>query len=163
MLYARHARQQPGREEDLMDVLKNAQLEKCVDFARKAHAGQKDKGGHDYIEHPLRLMDAVTSPEEKIVAILHDVLEDTCYTAGDLKKLLGISDEIVDALKLLTRKRGENYMEYIRKLSDNPLAVAVKLADLKDNMNLDRLKQVTQDDLKRCEKYREAYAYLNER
>ena len=138
----------------------NTQLEKCVEFARKAHAGQKDKGGHDYIEHPLRLMAAVAGPEEKITAVLHDVLEDTCYTPGDLKKLLGISDEILDALKLLTHRRGDSYMDYIRKLSGNPLAVAVKLADLEDNMDLSRLGHVTQKDLDRREKYRQAYILL---
>lgn len=136
------------------------QLEKCIEFARKAHEGQKDKGGNDYIEHPLRLMHSVSSTEEKITAILHDILEDTCYTIGDLKRLLDISDEAADALRLLTRKRGENYMDYIEKLSHNPLAVAVKVADLKDNMNLKRLSVVTEQDLKRCEKYRQALEVL---
>lgn len=139
-----------------MDV----QLEKCIEFAKKAHFGQKDKGGNDYIDHPMRLMENVETTEQKITAILHDVLEDTCYTAGDLKRILHISDETVEALKLLTRKRGENYMDYIRKLAVNPLAAAVKMADLKDNLNLDRLNEVTENDLKRCEKYREALQFL---
>lgn len=139
----------------------DVQLEKCIAFATRAHAGQKDKGGHDYIEHPLRVMNNVETTEQKITAVLHDILEDTWYTAGDLKRLLDISDEIIDALKLLTRKRGENYMDYIQRLSVNPLAAAVKTADLKDNMNLDRLPEVTERDLRRCEKYREALEWLS--
>lgn len=136
------------------------QLEKCIEFAKKAHKGQKDKGGNDYILHPLRLMEAVERTDEKITAILHDILEDTCYTAEDLWRLLNLPDEIIDALKLLTRRRGDNYMDYIKKLSRNPLAVAVKAADLRDNMNLERLSKVTKQDLKRCEKYREALIFL---
>lgn len=136
------------------------QLEKCIEFAKKAHKGQKDKGGNDYILHPLRLMEAVETTDEKITAVLHDILEDTSYTAGDLWRLLNLPDEIIDALKLLTRRRGDNYMDYIKKLSGNPLAVAVKAADLRDNMNLERLSEVTERDLKRCEKYREALIFL---
>lgn len=136
------------------------QLTKCIKFAHRAHAGQKDKGGADYIGHPLRVMDGVNTTEEKITAILHDILEDTCFTLGDLKRTLNLSDKILEALGLLTRKRGESYMTYIESLTESPLAVAVKISDLKDNLNLDRLNHVTEHDLARCEKYRQALEYL---
>ena len=137
------------------------QLEKCIEFAKMAHAGQKDKGGADYIGHPMRVMDGVSTTEEKITAILHDILEDTCFTPGDLKRMLQVSDDILEALCLLTPRHGERYMVYIEALTVNPLAVAVKISDLKDNLNLDRLETVTEHDLLRCEKYREALEYLN--
>lgn len=136
------------------------QLAKCIEFAHMAHAGQKDKGGADYIGHPLRVMDGVDTTEEKITAILHDILEDTCFTHGDLKRMLGVSDEILEALRLLTRRRGESYRTYIESLTVSPLAVAVKISDLKDNMNLERLDHVTEHDRIRQEKYRQALEYL---
>lgn len=144
-----------------MRNIMDEQLEKCIEFAKMAHAGQKDKGGANYIGHPMRVMDGVSTTEEKITAILHDILEDTCFTPGDLKRMLQVSDDILEALCLLTRRHGESYMAYIEALTVNPLAVAVKISDLKDNLNLDRLETVTEHDLLRCEKYREALEYLN--
>ena len=123
------------------------QLTKCIEFAHMAHAGQKDKGGADYINHPLRVMDGVDTTQEKMTAVLHDILEDTCFTSGDLKRMLGVSDEILEALNLLTRRRGESYKTYIENLTVSPL-------------NLERLDHVTEHDLIRCEKYRQALEYL---
>ena len=136
-------------------------LSAAIAFATAAHDGQTDKAGKPYIMHPLRVMAHVSATEEKITAVLHDVLEDTGYTAEDLKKELNLPDSIMTALLLLTRTPGIDYMDYVKKLSSCPLAVAVKLADLNDNMDLSRLPRVTPKDLARQEKYRRAVELLS--
>lgn len=137
-------------------------LAKAIAFAAQAHAGQTDKAGKPYIAHPMRVMAQVEGTEAKITAILHDVLEDTDYTASDLKDRLGLPDNILEAISALTRSPGTDYMDYIRRLSGCPLAAAVKRADLKDNMDLTRLPRITEKDKKRCEKYRSALKLLSE-
>lgn len=140
---------------------KEALLAAAIDFATKAHAGQTDKAGKPYITHPQRVMAHVSTIEEKITAILHDVLEDTDYTVGDLEKELHLPDSIRTALLLLTRTSDVDYMDYVKKLSANPLAAAVKRADLHDNMDLSRLPGITPRDLARQEKYKRALALLD--
>lgn len=135
-------------------------LNKCIEFAQMAHKGQKDKGGADYIGHPLRVMEQMDTTEEKIVAVLHDILEDTYYTITDLYSILGIPDNLIESLILLKRRKGENYMTYIQSLTKDPMAVAVKIADLKDNMDLSRLPAVTDHDLERQKRYAEALEIL---
>ena len=93
--------------------------------------------------------------EEKIAALLHDVMEDTAYTEDDLREE-GFSEEIVEALLSLTHREGEDYMEYVERICQNPLAVRVKYADLQDNMDLSRIPQPTERDLARLEKYKKA-------
>lgn len=136
-------------------------LEKAIAFATQAHAGQTDKAGKPYITHPMRVMDQMDGTEAKIAAILHDVLEDTDHTADDLRDRLGLPDNILEAVLLLTRSPGMDYMDYVRRLADCPLAAAVKRADLQDNMDLTRLPQITEKDKKRCEKYRSALNLLS--
>lgn len=127
-------------------------LEKAIITAAKAHMGQEDKGGHPYILHPIRVMLGCESMEEKTVAILHDVLEDTLLTAEDLARE-GFPPEIVEAVVCLTREEGGDYAIYIEKVCRNRLAAGVKLADLADNMDLNRLPGLTQRDFQRLERY----------
>lgn len=118
----------------------DAQLKTAVSIARKQHAGQKDKQGKPYIEHPMRVMNAV-SGSAKIVAVLHDVLEDTDMT--DQKLLdLGIDLDIVEDIRRLSRPDDMDYMDYIRTLRGHQRALDVKLADLHDNMRPGGLKRL---------------------
>lgn len=130
---------------------------KALLVAIKAHQGQKDKGGKPYILHPIRVALNVKGKDEKIVALLHDVIEDTSYTIDDLDFL---SEEQRKALLLLTHDDNVPYMEYIVELKKNKIASKVKLADLEQNMNLKRLKTISNKDLKRLEKYKRAKEIL---
>ena len=136
-------------------------LEKAIQIATKAHDGQTDKGGNAYILHPLRLMKNVNSDEEKIVAILHDVVEDTDITFTDLEEE-GIPEVCIEALKLLTHAKEVPYIDYIDLISTNDLARSVKIADLRDNSDLTRLANVSQKDIDRVEKYAKALAILEQ-
>ena len=136
-------------------------LKKAISLAEKAHQGQVDKGGHPYIDHPKRVMEKCETTEEKIVSMLHDVIEDTDYTADDLRKE-GFSEEIITALLYLTHREGEGYMEYIERICENSLAVRVKYADLQDNMDLSRIPAPTEKDFARLEKYKLAKKRIEE-
>lgn len=135
-------------------------IEIALEIALAAHKDQTDKGGHAYILHPLRVMHNVESDEEKIVAILHDVVEDSDFTFENLESR-GIPSKCIGALKLLTHAKDVPYMEYIEQIGTNRLASIVKLSDLNDNCNLSRLSGVTQKDKDRFTKYRIAIAYLD--
>lgn len=124
----------------------------ALDFATKAHKGQKDKGGMPYLVHPCYVADHVDGDVAKAVAYLHDVIEDTWATTGDLKNA-GFSDEIIEAVKLLTRDKDMDYEKYIENLCKNPVAKTVKLADLEHNSQIDRIKNPTEKDYKRQAKY----------
>ena len=134
---------------------KKLYLDRAIELAKQHHEGQTDKAGKPYIEHPLRVMNQVESEEEKIVAVLHDIVEDTDISLNDLRNE-GFSEEVVSAVECLTKQDGENYDSYIERISFNPLAVKIKLADLEDNRDLTRLPQVTDKDLERLEKYDKA-------
>jgi (p)ppGpp synthase/HD superfamily hydrolase len=134
-------------------------LERAIVIAATAHAGAKDKGGHPYILHPLRVMLAVESREEKIVAVLHDVVEDTDWTLGRLRQE-EFSDTVLQALDALTRRENEDYFAFVRRARINPIARTVKLADLADNMNLSRIPSPTAQDLDRINKYKAAATVL---
>lgn len=121
-------------------------------FAVEAHKGQKDKGKKPYIYHPIYVAEQVEGDIAKSVAYLHDVVEDTKYTLEDLRNA-GFSDEIVDAVDVLTKREGMSYEKYIEKVAKNPLATTVKLADLEHNSQISRIKNPTKKDLKRCEMY----------
>ncbi len=138
-----------------MDVVKTAEL-----VATIAHRGQVDKSGVPYIEHPRMVASYVTTPEEKAVGFLHDTLEDTFLTEADLRPVFG--DVITDAVVAMTHLIYEDYFTYIERVSKNPIAIRVKLADLTHNMDASRLILVTQHDRDRIEKYKRAYAYLSE-
>ncbi len=130
----------------------------AYELAKRAHSGQVDKAGVDYINHPVAVSDMVYPEEEKTVALLHDVVEDTGITIVCLRALF--DDNIVDAVECLTRKSGESYKQYIRRVAENPIARNVKIADLAHNMDLARLPFVTDADFKRNEKYRKAMDFL---
>lgn len=129
-------------------------------LASKYHALQFDKSGEPYIYHPLAVASRVSSEEEKTVALLHDTLEDTAIDPALLERFF--SPAVVAAVRLLTRPEDEDYFDYVRRVGKNPLARAVKLADLSHNSDMSRLKTVTEWDLRRLEKYKKARAILEE-
>ncbi len=136
-------------EESEGDYLKDL-LEHAMITAASAHMGQLDKGGQPYILHPIRVMLQCGSTEERAAALLHDVLEDTPLTAAELAAE-GFPREVLEAVVCLTRVR--DYAVYIERVCGNRLAAAVKLADLTDNMDLNRLPGLTQRDFQRLERY----------
>lgn len=140
--------------------MKKSQSEKAYEIAKKAHLGQVDKAGEDYIKHPEKVASFVKTDEEKAVAYLHDVIEDTELTLEDLYEY-GFSKEVLEAVDIITKKGGENYQSYLNSVKKNKLARAVKLADLRHNSDLTRLTEVTEKDIKRKEKYQKAIDFLN--
>lgn len=108
-------------------------LELAINLASTYHKGQKDKTGHIYILHPLRVMENVTTVKEKIVAVLHDIVEDTNITLEYLI-VLGFHNDIIQAINCLTRDKSINYFDYVKNIKNNTLAKTVKKADLMDNM-----------------------------
>lgn len=127
-------------------------LEKAILIAVAAHKGQVDKGGNPYILHPLSLMLSMKKETEKICAVLHDVIEDTNITLEYLRNE-GFSKEVLLALDALTKKENESYDEFIDRIIDNTIACHVKLADLNHNMDLSRIKNPSNKDYERIEKY----------
>ncbi len=135
-------------------------LERAIAIAEAAHAGQRDKAGQPYIGHPMRVMKSVDTDDERIVAVLHDVVEDSDWTLDMLRKE-GFAAPIVEAVDALTKRPGEDYdREFIPRAGRLPLARRVKLADLADNLDRTRLLEPSPENLKRAEKYRRARAYL---
>ena len=128
-------------------------LEKAIALAATQHAGQLDKGGQPYILHPLRLMLQFSNPTLQIIAVLHDILEDTSTTAEDLEAL-GFSAEIIQAIQALTKQTGESRLEAAKRTALNPLATQVKYVDVLDNMNLTRINNPTPRDFARLEEYK---------
>lgn len=135
-------------------------FEKAIMIATKVHAGQKDKAGAPYLLHVLRVMMSVEKMDERIVALLHDVVEDSETTIEELANE-GFSKKILRAVELLTKTEHKTYEDYIQEIKRNELARVVKLADLKDNMNISRLKTLTENDKLRIKKYKAAYNLLN--
>ena len=130
-----------------------ATLERAIEIARHAHASQVDKAGVDYIEHPLRVMEKGENAEQKIVGVLHDVVEDSDWTFRMLEKE-GFAPAIIEALKCVTKlSEGEDYDDFISRVMTNPLAVKVKLYDIEDNLDVSRLGSLTDADVERCKKY----------
>lgn len=137
----------------------NDLLKKAIIIASTAHCGQKDKGGKPYIEHPKAVADMLGGTREKIVAMLHDVIEDTNVTSEFLLEQ-GFPEDIVDAVVLLSKNPETNYEEYLKAVKANPLARIVKLADLTHNSDLSRIPNPTEKDIKRKEKYLRAIKSL---
>jgi len=136
-------------------------LERAITIAAEAHAGQKDHAGAPYILHPIRLMIQMDSESAMMAAVLHDVVENSVWTLDDLRKE-GFSNEVLNAVDSLTHrdKEGEDYWDYIQRAKSDPIAIKVKLADLEDNLNPDRLNEVTEKDEKRFDRYRKAQEML---
>ena len=137
-----------------------SQSEKAYEIAKKAHLGQIDKAGEDYIKHPEKVASFVSSDEEKSVAYLHDVIEDTELTLEDLREY-GFSEEVLKAVDVITKKRWQDYQTYLNSVKENKLARVVKLADLRHNSDLTRLINITEKDVERREKYQKAIDFLN--
>lgn len=135
-------------------------LERAIALAAKAHEGQTDKAGVAYILHPLRVMLLLETEAERIVGVLHDVVEDTPITFEDLRAA-GFTDEILAALDSVTRRDDEDYDAFVQRAGENPIGRQVKLADLKDNSDLSRITAPTEKDYARLEKYRRAIATLS--
>ncbi|MBP1996357.1 HD domain-containing protein [Paenibacillus eucommiae] len=134
-------------------------LEKAIILATRAHEGQIDKGGNPYILHPLRVMQRVASPEARMAAVLHDVLEDTNVSAEQLV-LEGFTAEVVDAVVALSRNADEDYFDFVLRAKRNPIARQVKIADIQDNMDLTRIMNTTAKDMERIAKYEKALKEL---
>ncbi len=135
-------------------------LNKALIMAYEAHKNQVDKGGEPYYLHPIYVALTVQGETEKIVALLHDIVEDTDITLEDLRRE-GFSEQVIEAVDAITH-RGEDYDEYIKKVKSNPTATKVKIADIHHNMDITRLKEVTEKDKARIEKYKRALKYLQE-
>ena len=132
--------------------------ELALQIAQKAHAGQVDKAGKDYILHPMTVASYMDTDIEKTIAYLHDVLEDTDVTVDALRKIF--PNEIVDTLITLTHRKDESYFEYIQRVSKSKLAKKVKVADLLHNLDITRIKEPTKQDYERLEKYKKSILYL---
>ena len=129
-------------------------------IAYKAHEGQTDKAGVPYIFHPIHIAEQMDSEESCVVALLHDVIEDSDITLEILSKYF--NDDIITALRVLTKKENDDYLMYIKRVKTNKLATKVKIKDLEHNRDLRRLDEVTDKDRKRSMKYWEAIRYLED-
>lgn len=134
-------------------------IEHAIAFAATSHKGQLDKVGAPYIFHPLRIMLRLEGEEEKMAAVLHDVIED-CSCSLDQLRAEGFSEKVVEAVNALTRRPDESYEQFVRRAAVNPIARRVKMEDLRDNCDLSRIANPTDRDYKRIEKYRRAIAIL---
>lgn len=134
-------------------------VERAIQLAATAHAGQVDKAGQPYILHPLRVMLRVEKPEERIAAVLHDVVEDTEVTLDDLANE-GFSQHVIEAVETLTKKPGEDRLEAAARAARNKIARAVKLEDNAENMDLTRIQDSTEKDRARLEEYKAVLALL---
>lgn len=153
-------------------------IKQCLKIASEAHATQLDKAKITYLLHPILVSLMVETHDRSVlkrwgcalneqeliwaqcVALLHDVLEDSTVTVENLRNDHHLPLEICDAVDILTKNEGEDYADYLRRVKANPLSKVVKLADLLDNANLDRLPKVTDDDRARRKKYLKAMLYL---
>ena len=134
-------------------------LQRAIEIAVSAHQGQRQPNGLPYVLHPLKLMLAMNSIPSQIVAVLHDVVEDSEWTLAQLANE-GFSPEIIAALDCLTHRSSEDYFAYIDRIKPNPIARQVKLADLKDNMDIQRLPNLRDRDLDRLRQYHQAWLEL---
>jgi|APEBP8051073352_1049397.scaffolds.fasta_scaffold00054_64 (p)ppGpp synthase/HD superfamily hydrolase len=147
------------------NMTKEELLNKAIKIANRAHKGQTDKFGTPYIGHIMRVMNYGKTYDEKIVGVLHDVIEDCPEITYEYLLQEGFSNEIVFAIECLTKNPADqDYTEFVKQTERSPLAIAVKLNDLRDNMDLTRFtKPLTERDFKRLNKYLNAYLYLKEK
>ena len=135
-------------------------LDKAIEIAARAHAGQKSKAGAAYILHPLRLLFMMDTEMEMLVAVLHDVVEDNdAFSLASLREE-GFSEAVLEALDCVTKREGEAYEDFIGRVERNELATKVKMADLEDNMRPLRIPVLKDKDLERLDKYHKAYRVL---
>ena len=152
-------------------------LEKAIKIAVEAHTGQLDKGGNPYILHPLRVMLSLNSEEERIVGVLHDVVEDCEGWTWERLKDQGCSDEIIEALKSVSKtleeekqfkemddphEKMEHYLQFIQRAKTNKIGRNVKVADIRDNLDISRINDLTESDINRLNRYKKALSILTE-
>ena len=135
-------------------------LGKAIAIAAQAHEHQVDKAGAPYILHPLRVMLQMQTEEEQIVAVLHDVLEDADGWTVERLRSHGFSEGVLGALECVTKRDGEDYGAFVARAASNPVALKVKLADIKVNMDMTRLATLSEKDLARLQKYHRYYCEL---
>ena len=143
-----------------MNMIYTPLTKKALKLCFEAHKNQTDKTGLPYVFHPFHLAEQMTDEYTTVTALLHDIAEDTNYTLNDLKEM-GYPDEVITALTLLTHDDGSEYMDYVKRLKNNPIARAVKLADLKHNSDLSRYDKIDGNAIKRTAKYRQAIEILS--
>lgn len=142
-------------------MIYTTETKKALKLSFEAHKDQIDKSGIPYVYHPFHLAEQMTDEETTVVALLHDVVEDTEYSVDDLGKM-GFSQAVCEAIALMTHDKSVPYMEYVLQLKNNPIARAVKLADLQHNSDLTRLDEVDEKAIQRAEKYKAAIRLLME-
>ena len=140
-------------------MIYTANTKKALKLCFQAHKDQVDKSGMPYVFHPFHLAEQMTTEETTIVALLHDLVEDTDYTLADLTAM-GFDRTVTDAIALMTHAADTDYMDYVRAIKENPIAKAVKLADLRHNSDLTRLDVIDEKALQRKAKYAAAIALL---
>ena len=138
----------------------NGLYDLALRIAIKAHEGQMDKSGRDYIMHPIRVAERCKDPRAKIVALLHDIIEDSDVTPEFLRNQ-GFPEEIIEGILSVTKQEGEDYNAFVRRAAQNPIGKVVKQADLEDNMDIRRLKEISYEDVERLRKYLRAWQFLN--
>ncbi|MCA9403041.1 MAG: GTP pyrophosphokinase [Candidatus Omnitrophica bacterium] len=139
-----------------------ADLQRAIAIAVEAHRDQTRRNGSPYVLHPLRVMLSFEDETRRIIGVLHDVVEDSDWSLDDLREE-GFAAEVVAAVDALTKREGEDYQEYLDRLETDALARSVKLADLRDNMNVIELPVVREQDTQRLNRYRQAYQLLSDR
>ena len=132
---------------------------KALKLCFEAHKNQVDKTGMPYVFHPFHLAEQMKDEDTTVVALLHDLIEDTDYTLDDLRQM-GFGEQVLDAIALMTHDPAVPYMDYVAQIKTNPIARAVKLADLKHNSDMTRLDSITPYDEERAKKYRKAIRLL---
>ena len=152
-------------------------LEKAIKIAVEAHTGQVDKGGNPYILHPLRVMLSLNSEAERIVGVLHDVVEDCEGWSWERLKEQGCSDKIIEALKSVSKtleeekqfkemddpdEKMEHYLQFIQRAKTNKIGRNVKAADIRDNLDISRIDDITDSDINRLNRYKKALSILTE-
>ncbi len=130
----------------------DAMLEKAKKLAKKAHENQTDKAGKPYLGHALRVMEQLEDPEDKIVGVLHDAVEDSPLTLAELEAA-GFPRSVTAAVDAITKREGEDYEDYLGRVMSNPRAIRVKIADMTDNMDMGRIPSPTDKDWQRLRKY----------
>ena len=137
-------------------------LEKAIELALKYHKGQIKNGtGEEFILHVLRVMIKMDSEDEKISAVLHDMIEKSNCTL-DILKEQGFSNKIINTVDALSKRKGEDYSDYIKRVKKDPIAVKVKIADLEDNMDIRNIKDITSIDIEKMNRRKKYYMELKE-
>lgn len=133
---------------------------KALNIMLKRHYGQKDKAGREYYFHPLRVSQRCLEIKQKIVALLHDTIEDTGLTPDELREA-GFGEDIVNGVLSVTRNEGETYAQFIERANNDIYGSSVKISDLEDNMDITRLPDLKEKDWHRLNKYLHSWQYLN--